>query len=198
MPCVAKIAERLRNRIWFTRIARIHSEKRILRNEFHSHLLLIVYSIYSIILAIILMKFKIISDDMGAIIGIILSVTLLVLSLYLGNRGFSNRAQRFKEVYTKLHKLLDEIDFVLCKPNTDNQQAMLEEIQANYNLILVNNENHITIDDRYARFLEGSGLTSRKLTCWDWACVYSYLVGRYVILAALYAFPPVILFYVMQ
>lgn len=192
MSSLTDLAGKLNDRIWFTRIARIYSEKRLLRNEFHSQLLLMLYSVYSIALSVILLKYHPISDDAGAVFGIILSVTLFGLSFYLTSRGFSARAQRFKENYTRLDELLGRLNLATCQADPVSLEAMIAQVQTDYGVAKSGSENHTTMDDRCARFLEGKGLTSRKLTHWDYACVLGYTVGRYLILGLLYVSPPVV------
>jgi hypothetical protein len=191
------LAKELKDRIWFTRIARIYSEKRLLRNEFHSQLLLMVYSVYSIALSVTLLKYRPISDDAGAVFGIILSVTLFGLSFHLSARGFSARAQRFKETYTRLHELLGRLDLAECQPDPTALQNAIELVQTEYRTAVAGSENHTTMDDRCARFLAGKGLTSRRLTRWDRICVFGYSAGRYLSLGVLYVSPIAIFGYML-
>lgn len=190
MPSFSDLANDLRNRIWFTRIARIYSEKRLLRNQFHSQLLLMAYSVYSIALSVTLLKYKPISDDAGAVFGIVLSVALFGLSFLLNARNFSDRAQRFKENYTRLQELIGRLDLAACHTNQVTLEATIQQIQAEYGTAIMSSENHTTIDDRCARYLAGSGLTTRKLTSWEYATVFGYSIGRYVALGLLYTLPP--------
>lgn len=196
MASPIEIAEQLKNRVWFTRIARIYSEKRLLRNELHSQLLLMAYSVYSIALSVILLKYKPISDDAGAVMGIILSVALFGLSFHLSARNFPIRAQRFKENYSYLQGLLDRLS--LLEQNTAQAQLCdeLATIQQDYQKAIVSSENHSTMDDRCARFLAGEDIT-RKLTRWEYVCVASYTLGRYAVLTLLYLAPPILFGYML-
>ncbi|MGT2505933.1 SLATT domain-containing protein [Cupriavidus basilensis] len=108
---------------------------------------------------------------------------------HLTARGFATRAQRFKENYTRLQGLASRLELAKCDPGTEALRVAVEEIQKEYQDILSGSENHSTTDDRCARF-QASGLTSRKLTLWEYCCVASYTVGRYLFLAILYASPP--------
>lgn len=197
MATFEKLAGDLRDRIWFTRIARIHSEKRLLRNEFHSQLLLMVYSVYSIVLSVTLLKYEPISQDAGAVFGAVLSVTLFGLSFYQNARGFPARAQRFKENYTHLQELTGRLDLALCQPTPAVLQTAIEEVQAEYKTATANSENHTTTDDRCARFAYGQQRISRKLTEWDLFCVFAYSTGRYLSLGLLYLSPLAIFGYML-
>lgn len=197
MPSLADIAENLKDRIWFTRIARIYSEKRLLRNELHSQLLLMLYAVYSITLSVTQLKYKPIPDDAAAVLGIILSVILFGLTFHMSSRGFSARAQRFKENYTHLQDLLGRLEVAECQSDSTQLQKAIEHAQVEYRTAIANNENHTTMDDRCARFPYGKKGTSRMLTSWDYTCILVYSLGRYLSLGLLYASPVVIYCYML-
>lgn len=197
MPSLTDVANKLRDRIWFTRIARIYSEKRLLRNEFHSLLLLMAYSIYNIALAVTLLKYKLISDDAGAVLGIVLSVALFGLSFHLTARNFSARAQRFKENYTLLQELLGRLELAECQTDQAVLEETIKQVQDEYGKAIVGCENHTTLDDRCARHPYGSGLTTRKITPWECISVFGYSIGRYIALGLLYMLPPAIFGYML-
>lgn len=197
MPNLADIAKSLKDRIWFTRIARIYSEKRLLRNELHSQLLLMFYAVYSIALSVTQLKYKPIPDDAAAVFGIILSVILFGLTFHMSSRGFPARAQRFKENYTHLQELLGRLEVAECQTDPTKLQKAIESVQVEYRTAIANNENHTTMDDRCARFPYGKKGTSRMLTSWDYTCVLAYAIGRYLCLGLLYASPVVIYSYML-
>lgn len=197
MPCLTDIAKNLKDRIWFTRIARIYSEKRLLRNELHSQLLLMFYAVYNIALSVTQLKYKPIPDDAAAILGIILSVILFGLSFHMSARGFPARAQRFKENYTHLQELLGRLEVAECQADPTKLQEAIEYVQAEYKTAIANSENHTTMDDRFARFPYGKKGTSRTLSNWDYTCVTFYSISRYLSLGLLYASPVVIYGYML-
>ncbi|MFZ3017749.1 MAG: SLATT domain-containing protein [Gallionella sp.] len=197
MPSLVDIAKNLKDRIWFTRIARIYSEKRLLRNELHSQLLLMFYAVYSIALSVTQLKYKPIPDDAAAVFGIILSVILFGLTFHMSSKGFPARAQRFKENYTHLQELLGRLEVAECQADLTKLQEVIEHVQVEYKTAITNSENHTTMDDRCARFPYGKKGTSRALTSWDYTCVLAYSAGRYVSLGLLYASPVVIYSYML-
>lgn len=197
MSSLTDVANKLRDRIWFTRIARIYSEKRLLRNELHSQLLLMAYSIYNIALAVTLLKYKPIPDDAGTVLGIVLSVALFGLSFHLTARNFSVRAQRFRENYTFLQELLGRLELAECQTNQAILEEAIKQVQDEYGKAIVGCENHTTLDDRCARRPYGRGLTSRKLTSWEYVSVLGYSIGRYMVLGLLYTLPPAIFGYML-
>lgn len=197
MPSLEDLVRKLKDKIWFTRIARIYSEKRLLRNELHSQLLMMFYAVYSIAFSVTQLKYKPIPDDAAAVFGIILSVTLFGLSFYMSARGFPARAQRFRENYTRLQDLVGRLDLAECQPNPTELQNAIECVQADYRTAIVNCENHTTMDDRCARFPYGKKGTSRTLTNRDYICIWAYSIGRYLSLGLLYASPVVIYGYML-
>ncbi|MCD5360323.1 SLATT domain-containing protein [Chromobacterium aquaticum] len=188
MQSLINLIETTKDRIWFTRIARIQAEKRLLRNELHAQLLLMTYSIYSITLSVILLKFKIIPDDIGTILGIIISITLFGLSFLLNSMGFSARAQRFKENYIHLQTLINQLDLALCTTDSDSLKTAIKTTQEQYASAISNCENHTTTDDYIARFLY-SNLQTRKLSHGEWSYVIFHTVARLTLLCFLYFLP---------
>jgi len=197
MPSINDVAKSLKDRIWFTRIARINSEKRLLNNDLHSQLLLMFYSVYSIGLSVTQLEYKLISDDAASVIGTILSVTLFGLAFHLNSRGFSARAQRFKENYTLLQVLSGRIELAECQSNIATLETTIESVQAEYAAAIAGCENHTSIDDRCSRFSYDQKKLSRPLVGWDFLCIFSYRIGRFLGLALLYISPVAIYSYLL-
>ncbi|MGE0047689.1 MAG: SLATT domain-containing protein [Acidithiobacillus sp.] len=197
MPCLTDIVNKLKDRIWFTRIARIYSEKRLLRNELHSQLLLMFYAIYSISLSVTQLAYKPISDKAAGVFGIILSITLFGLSFYISSRGFPARARHFKENYTRLQELFGQLEVAECQADSAELQKVIEYVQAEYGTAIANSENHTAMDDRCARFPYGRRGTSRTLTSWDYIYIWCYFISRYLSLWLLYGSPVLIYSYMI-
>jgi hypothetical protein len=180
--------ESLKDSIWFTRAARIHAEARLLGNDFHAHMLLVLYSIYSIALSVVLMQFAIVENAFSAVFSVVLSVALLSLSLSIGGRSFKERAAAFKKNYIVLHRLhlgLKKIDYEV---DALRKEKLLEETQHQYIAALQDAENHTGMDDKCARFC-ASRLTTRKLTGWEYLTVFAYYFSKFSFLTILYAGP---------
>lgn len=197
MPSIADLAKNLKDRIWFTRIARIQAEKRLLSNELHSQLLLMFYSVYSIALSVAQLQYKPISDEAASVIGIILSVTLFGLAFHLNGRGFSARAQRLKENYTRLQLLLGRIELAECQANPHVLQSTIVSVQAEYAAAIAGSENHITMDDRCARYPYDQSKLTRPLGRLDYIFILVYRGYRILGLAFLYLSPLVIYSYLL-
>lgn len=197
MPSIFDLAKNLKDRIWYTRIARISSEKRLLSNEKHSQILLMLYSVYSIGLSVVQMKYKPISDDAASVIGVMLSVTLFGLAFHLNARGFAARAQRFKENYSLLQVFLGRIELAECQANDVNLKETLESVQKDYAAAIAGCENHTSMDDRCSRFSYNQKDLSRPLTCWDNLLVFTQKFGRIMGLMLLYVSPVAIYSYLL-
>jgi hypothetical protein len=179
---------KLADDMWFTRKARIHAEKRLLSNEMHSQFLLIAYSIYSIALSVLLLKFKIVPDDFANVFSVILSVTLLALSLTITSRGFKDRALSFRTNYTKIQALLLDFKRVHWTSSQLEKQEIFHEISEKYILVLNEIENHLAIDDICARF-DIKDLQSRQVTKKEKTAAIFYEIRRYSTLFLLYTMP---------
>jgi len=100
-------AQSLAHRIWFTRKAWIAAEKRLLDNEYHTQLLLVVYAAYTTCISVVLLSYESNSVDKKLIdtAMVVLAVILFGLSLYLNSKSFKDRAARFKSGYLDLHDI---------------------------------------------------------------------------------------------
>lgn len=137
------------------------------------------------------MKFNPDNEKIASVFGLIFSVALFGLSFYLTTRGWGGRAQQFKKNYAELGGLIDRLDLALCQNSEEKQIAELDAISTQYQALMVQGENHSTMDDRCARFLAGK--SSRPLEWWDYITVFGYSIGRYMFLVALYLWPPLMM-----
>lgn len=166
----------LSERIWFTRKAWINAEERLLRNEFHTQLLLVVYSAYTTSLAVVLLAYeptpinkKLVDTALA-----VLSVIILALSLYLNSKSFKDRAARFKNGYHDLQEIENELLTVALLDSASEKKIACDNCSKRYSKALRDVENHNELDDIRARVIAGAGLTSRtpnrteKINYWYW------------------------------
>ncbi len=174
-----------KDRIWFTRKARIRASERLLRNETHAQILLVVYSLFAVVVSVVLLKHPtIIGAEQNANLFLtIVSLAILVLSLLIANQDFKGRGLAFKNNYLKLQRLESEFD------TTENTDA----IHDRYHELLQESENHASIDDKYFRVLEADSKISRPPSRSDKAQVYAYVALRTVVLTTLYLLPALLL-----
>lgn len=180
--------DKLADDMWFTRKARIHAEKRLLSNEMHSQFLLVAYSIYSIALSVLLLKFKVLSDDFANVFSVILSVTLLALSLTITSRSFKDRALSFRTNYTKIHALLLDFKRAHWTSIHAEKQDIFRSTLEKYTLLLNDIENHLEIDDICARVCI-KDLESRQVTKTEKVMAFVYQLRRCSAFFLLYTMP---------
>jgi hypothetical protein len=186
-----KAREALYNRIWFTRKARIQSEKRLLQNDFHAQLMLQLFSAYSIGLSIYLLKFHAtgLSDDAANVTLIVVSVLLFGIAPYISARNFKGRAEEFKTVYVKLQTLLNDLNRISWISSVDEAHAAYEVVEKEYARTLADSENHLEIDDAVGRF--GAKDISRPLSKRECTSVFLFYTRRWAIWIGGYIVPPV-------
>ncbi|WP_179403449.1 SLATT domain-containing protein [Burkholderia guangdongensis] len=186
-----KAREALYNRIWFTRKARIQSEKRLLQNDFHAQLMLQLFSAYSIGLSIYLLKFHAarLSDDAANVTLIVVSVLLFGIAPYISARNFKGRAEEFKTVYVKLQTLLDDLNRIDWTSSIESAHLEYEMVEKEYARTLASSENHLEIDDAVSRF----GVTgiSRPLSKRECIAVILFFSRRWFVWIGGYIVPPV-------
>jgi len=188
---IVKIIEQLINKVWFTRKAWIHAEKRLLRNEYHTQLLMVFYSGYATCLSVILLVFDPNSSDKKIIdTGLaVLSIILLSLSLYLNSKAFKDRAARFKVGYHDLQHIENNLSSLVAEPDKSDLTTVYSELAESYNNCLRDVENHDELDDLSNRISARSGLTSRKPTHIDVLRYYWWRCWRFAALTFFYLAP---------
>lgn len=185
-------AQSLAHRIWFTRKAWIAAEKRLLDNEYHTQLLLVVYSAYTTCISVILLSYESKPVDKKLIdtAMVVLAVILFGLSLYLNSKSFKDRAARFKSGYLDLHDIEIALGVLSAQFGTAGTiTGSVQILSDRYTKALRDVENHSEIDDICGRRSAGIGLTSRHLSrgeqvrhCW-------WRIWRWMALAAMYMMP---------
>jgi len=170
----------LSDKIWFTRKARIQASERLLMNNLHAQFALILYSLINVALSIFMLKIDNPIGQNSDIVLTIISVCILVLSLFISNIDFKGRAEKLKENYLELHKLHDK------SLDGEEDEKILNEA---YISLLSSSENHKTIDDKIFRISNSSTLTSRKPNIKEWIEVIAYVFFRKLLLIFIYLAP---------
>jgi hypothetical protein len=176
---------KLSDNIWFTRKARIQASERLLSNDNHSQVLLVIYSIINTCLAVILIKDSNMLGGNTDLALVIMSIVILVTSLFVTNKNFKSRAELLKNHYIELQKLY----FEALDAESSGSEESIREIRKKYTDLLELSENHNTIDDLVFRVMNKSNLISRKPTLYEIALTFSYKVLRLAILIFLYISP---------
>lgn len=140
------------NQIWATRVSRINAEKRLLEKERFSQGINIYYSCVTIVFSILSLKE---SDDKLSLMTVLMTISLLIVILYLNSLKYLEQAREYRKNYTQLHMLELELNHV------DSQDVeKIKEIEKRYCELLDSASNHISYD--YYCTVYSSSETYRK------------------------------------
>ncbi|MBP2701966.1 SLATT domain-containing protein [Photobacterium lucens] len=197
----------LTDNIWWTRKARIQTEKRLLSNAFHSQVILLWYSFFSVAVSVYYLKNP--QNGIEAISWVVYSVLVLCISGFINGLSFKERANLIKECYESLNSIMHQAS----KPNAD-----LTNLSITYESKLNACENHTDKDFAIALCQEYWASTStvrqvskgfhldtsedkqqpkqaltRIPTSHHWFLAASYFVARFLTLVFFYILPVLIL-----
>ncbi|ANW25580.1 hypothetical protein BA953_15975 [Vibrio coralliilyticus] len=197
----------LADNIWWTRKARIQTEKRLLSNAFHSQVILLWYSFFSVAISVYYLKNP--QNGIEAISWVVYSVLVLCISGFINGLSFKERANLIKECYESLNSII----YQASKPDAD-----LTNLSTTYESKLNACENHTDKDFAIALCQEywASSSTVRQVskgfhsdtsehkqkpkqaltripTSHHWFLAASYFVVRTLNLVFLYVLPVLIL-----
>lgn len=175
--------------IWWTRKARIVTERRLLSNAFHAQVLLLWYSFSGVAASIYYLPKANAGNDLAGITWIIFSVLVLALSGFINGLTFKERAGLIKECYETLKELYE---------TAKAGKLSEEDLNSRYKQILEMCENH-SDNDYYTAMCEAylthpnpsdpkTGL-NRKPTKYIWWRWGSSKIGRFFIKAIFYLIP---------
>lgn len=146
--------EKLKNRIWTTRVSRVNTEKRLQQKESFIQAINIYYSCVTSIFSIMSC---INNDEKLSIITVYMTISLLVSIMYLSSQKYGEKAQQYKENYISLNKL--EFKLEHCDEND------IEQIEEQYCDLLNDYSNHTTFD--YYRTLKESSSSFQEEKNWS-------------------------------
>ncbi|MDD2934783.1 MAG: SLATT domain-containing protein [Methylotenera sp.] len=179
------------DRIWYTYKARIRASERLEANNTHSQYLLVWYALITTALSIITIRFPEILGCNTDISAAIMSVALLVVSLLVTNVDFRGRAIEMRRNYLALQHLYNTV--TAQKSLQAPSDGMLKE----YNVLLNDCENHLSLDDKYWRVIapkQTSSNLTRTPSLKESVDIYAYLTSRVAFLFILYTLPLAVAF----
>ncbi len=182
--------------VWWTRKARIQTEKRLLTNAFQSQVILLWYSFAAVSASIYYLKFSSSEGDMAGIAWVVYSVLVLSMSGFINGLTFKQRAGLMKECYETLNDVYHRAKAVESKKLTT---PTIEELSAEYDQILSVCENHLDIDYYIAlceAYLTQTGL-DRKPTKYIWFVVALHRMKRALLFGCFYILP-ILLFVLLE
>ncbi|WP_455757640.1 SLATT domain-containing protein [Sulfurimonas sp.] len=125
------------DRVWKTRKSRINASERLKLNDFISQVLITYYSLFIIVITIVDMK----NNDINfEVLTLILSILILVISVFIFAMNYKERSLRLQNTYIKIDKISREIS----KKEKANED--LSELERQYDEILECSENHSSCD----------------------------------------------------
>jgi len=181
--------------VWWTRKARIQTEKRLLSNAFQAQVLLLWYSFASVAAAVYYLKIDASSSnhDLAGITWVVFSVLVLCISGFINGLSFKERAGLIKECYETLNGFYQK---------SKNEPLDFCKLSSEYNLILGVCENHSDKDYYLALCIEHvtrQGETDKKTglkegldrcpTFYHWLKITYWFLRRMLMLTLLYALP---------
>ena len=186
--------------VWWTRKARIHTEKRLLANAFQSQVLLLWYSFAGVAVSIYYLVFAQSNNDLSGISWVVYSVLVLCLSGFINGLSFKERAGLIKECYETLNGLYHR---------AKKQDADIIAMAKEYDQILGVCENHN--DDDYYRALCEAYVThpdpkgekeeinklDRLPTWYHWITIFWSTIKRWCMLSFFYLLP-ILLFVILE
>jgi len=191
--------------IWWTRKARIQTEKRLLKNAFHANLLLLWYSFCSAASAIYYLNFNsnATTSALAGVVWTIFSVLVLCVAGFINGLTFKERAGLAKVCYESLNKLYK-------RSKAETSDSNLHYQSAEYEQILSVCENHTDHDYYLALFIEHVTNSSkpdpvtrlkqgldRRPTWYHWVYLTKSYLLYFLLLLFLYLLP-IILFLALE
>lgn len=174
--------------IWWTRKARIQTEKRLLSNARHAQLLLLWYSFVSVGASVYYLQFNS-QSEYSNVSWVIFSVLVLCVSGFINGLSYKERAAIVKDSYESLNGLYRKAKY---------ENADIELINNQYEQVLSLCENHADIDYQVAlceTYLSHNsprdpenGL-DRWPTRYVWLVVFKWFAIRSVLIFIFYGLP---------
>lgn len=178
----------LKNKIWWTRKARIEAEKRLLANKKHCEIILLWYSFCSVGASIYFLEFQP-QNKYAPITWVIFSVAVFVITSFINGMRILERSTEIKQCYETLNTLSQSNDSV-------------QDLSKRYKETLDKCENHLESDflkavvKTYILEEDKSELTKQpnKLM---YITFFWNLIFRFCYLSTIYIFP-LLLFYLFE
>ncbi|QKJ48692.1 SLATT domain-containing protein [Proteus vulgaris] len=177
------------DKVWWTKKARIKTERRLLKFDFYSQLLLIWYSFFLVAYSIFSLVNPANGNNESAVM-ISLSVLVLVMTLFINSMNLKGRAMLIKQCYEQL-----SVIYTRAKIETD-----IIELDKEYQKVLSISENHNEYDfscaliDEYNNTEDKSKL-SKQPTKSQIKTRRNIKIINYLILISSFIFPVFVVFF---
>ena len=138
---------KLSDRIWITRKSRIYTEKRLLRKNLISQILITFYSSLLVFITIWNLKYP---NDQINIFLVIGSIAVLITSITISSQKYLERSIAIRNCYIKLDELFYKV--VRAEKNKNRDDELIQQLESEYATNLLNVENHSDYDYLCLRF----------------------------------------------
>ncbi|WP_181317924.1 SLATT domain-containing protein [Shewanella morhuae] len=133
----------LSNDIWWTRKAKIQTEKRLLSNAYQSQLIMLWYAFFGVAVSIYYLKFNT-NSEYANVAWVIYSVLSLTMSGFLTGRSFKERSSQIKECYEALKGIQHKAK--LLEDSSNSSGESWKSVREEYEKLLGLCENHTDSD----------------------------------------------------
>jgi len=188
------------NKIWKTKKSRINTSERFKSNDFISQVLIVYYSLFIIIVTVVDIQNKEFNFE---VFTLILSITLLIVSVFILSMNFKERSLKLQNCYIKLDKIYREMEI-----KEDNNHD-ISQLKSKYYNILDLTENHTTCDFLKVEFEvrnenkqnendSNKKQYDNKPFTWDkWILLGICIFKRYVLISFFFLIPIIVLICVL-
>lgn len=134
-------------KVYVTKKTRINSEARMNANNFHSIIILNLYTFILLCYSIISLKNSD-SEEWLSIMSLVVSIGVFGASLFVSLYGFREKALAYKMSHLEIAKIESKLELLLLDRTKDERELLklFEECYVEYNDVIGKTENHHNID----------------------------------------------------
>lgn len=187
-------------KVWKTKKSRINTSERFKQNDFISQILITYYSLFIIIVTIIDIKDD--NIELGTFT-LILSITLLIVSVFILSINFKERSLKLQNCYIRLDKIEKEME-----KKEDNGED-ISQLKSEYYTILDLTENHSEYDNLKVEFSvrneneqnkdnpEKKQYDNKPFTLDKWFMLGWYKLKRFLFISFFFLIPIILLLIIL-
>lgn len=133
-------------RVYITKKVRMNSEARLNKNNIHSIILVNVYTFTILCFSIFSITNE--TDSKFELLGLIVSIGLFGVSLFVSLFGYREKAIAFKNSYLKINEIEGKLSILLLNKELTDEELIkgYSTCQKEYNEVLDKTDNHIDKD----------------------------------------------------
>ena len=180
--------QRFKEQVWATRISRVNAEKRLINKEDFFQGINIYYSCITIVFSILSLYYH---DDELSLMTVFMTISLLIVILYLNGQKYLEHAREYRKNYTEIHKLEFQLEHL-----DEERENEIQAIENKYCELLDSSSNH-TSYDYYCTVYGSNKIYKEERWKGIWWKFYLNITWR-VIVKILVVILPVLLFWLCK